>query len=303
MDSTLSEIKVLLITDTPYWASHITVSNIIKHISPEFRCEKSHGLSFRPSHLKYDLVYIHCSYEYGPDTLREYRKRNTKSKMLGGVRGWISLQRCIQAIHLYDAVNANNLKLLQEVKKFHSDVHLCYGAVDTKLFKPSRRDGGPFTVGWAGDTRKELKNSELLPKLGFKYKIATKEGLGPYYPYEKMPDFYNSIDTLVQLSSYKQPGRDAEGSPLPVLEAMACGKPVLATSTSGAARECLDGYQIIMGHILAEGLEEMKGKLARLRDDKGLRKRLGERNRRLAVEKWGWDVIVKQYEKFFKSVM
>jgi len=120
-----------------------------------------------------------------------------------------------------------------------------------------------------------------------------------------MPNFYNSIDVLVQLSSWgpEQPDMDAEGCPLPVLEAGACGKPVLATHTSGAAREYLDEYQIIKGYIRGDGLEEMKRKLLQLKDNFELVYRLGERNLRVAVGEWDWSIKVRQYETFFKAVL
>ena len=307
----MTKIKVLLIKDTTFWASQITVSNIIKHIDSEFQCDERVDLEYRQNDEEFDIVYIHCNGGVRENEIKSYRKKNKNSKLIAGVRGWKGFKKTKDFLHLYDAVNADNLKLYRAVKEIYSKVHLCHAGVDTKLFKPQQTKGNErFTIGWAGNKYQPVKNFILLPKLSLPYKIATKKkrkrkSFYPQYPHSEMPNFYNSIDVLVQLSSWgpEQPEKDVEGCPLPVLEAGACGKPVLATHTSGAAREYLDEYQIIKGYIRGDGLEEMKRKLLQLKDDAELRHRLGERNRRVAVEEWDWSIKVKQYETFFKSVL
>lgn len=316
----MSKIKVLIIANDNYWGSWFAATNIIKYGSPEFQYEKRIGpwpFRYIEGDEKYDIVFIHCAcYIHKPETVRQYRSKNRKSKLLAGVRGPHGFKVSKHYVDVYDGVNTNNLWLLKELKKYHNNVHLCHPGVDTSLFKPLwTREGEPFTIGWAGSNWKTPKNYYLVPKLGFKYKTASDNlplkpqthdggrGESRYYPHSEMPMFYNNIDVLVQTSSYDKPGVMTEGCPLPVLEAGACGKPVLAPTTAGAAREYLSDWQIIKGYIREEGFEEMKSKLALLRDDPALRRRLGERNRKVAVEEWDWSIKVKQYEKFFRSIL
>ncbi|GAI42483.1 unnamed protein product, partial [marine sediment metagenome] len=183
-----------------------------------------------------------------------------------------------------------------KVKNRHAKAYLCHAGVDTDLFRPLKSSKNEeFTIGWVGNKAWKLKNFDILPRLGFPYKIATKKEQGDYHPYQEMPKFYNSVDALVLLS-------ESEGSAMPVLEAGACGKPVISTPVGGA-KEFLSNPQLIKGKIRGGGLKEMVTKLKKLKDSPELRSGLGERNRRVAVEKWDWSIKVKQYEKLFKSVL
>lgn len=304
-------VNILLIKDTQYWASHITVQNIINHINSSFRCEDRKGLWYKKGDERFDIVYVHCNNGVPRNKVEKYRSENRRSKILAGVRGWAGFRSTLLP---WDAVNVDNLKLLEAVRKIRENVYLCHAGVDTKLFKPMTNARMPvgevlrdrqflehkmirdkrFTIGWVGN---KMKNYRLVPRLGFPFKVATiKRQPEPHYPHGEMPYFYNNIDALVLVSS-------EEGCPLPVLEAGACGKPVIATTAKSATMEYLDEFQLIRKPIRAEGFDEMRRKLMMLRDDPELMRRLGTRNRRVAVERWAWPVKVKQYEVFFKSVL
>ena len=297
--------KVLIITDSNKWASWITCSNIKKYISSEFKVsvEARRQLTYHYGDEEYDVVYVHCNFSVESANIQVYRMLNRDSRIIAGVRGWLGFKRTKDFLHLYDAVNADNLRLLEAVKQHSKNVFLCHAGVDTELFKPFDVDRPEeFRIGWAGNEGQWVKNVDILPKLGHPYVIAGKRRRNRI-KHKNMPAFYNSLDVYVQLSSMGVlVGEDAEGCPLPVLEAGACGIPILATETSGAVREFLCDYQIIKGDIRrGKGLAEIKEKLNEFKASPHLRAELGFKNRRIAVNEWSWGVKVKQYETFFRD--
>ncbi len=297
--------KVLIITDSPKWSAWITCKNIENHISSEFEVsiEARRQLTYHPGDEEYDVVYVHCNFSVEAANIRTYRMLNRDSRIIAGVRGWLGFKRTKDILHLYDAVNADNLRLLEAVKGYSGNVFLCHAGVDTELFKPFTVDRPEeFRIGWAGNEGQWVKNVDILPKLGHPYVIAGKRRR-TRIKHKDMPAFYNSLDVYVHLSSMGVlVGEDAEGCPLPVLEAAACGRAILATETSGAAREILCDGQIVKGEIRrGAGLVEMKRKLNEFKANPELRAELGFKNRSTAVEKWDWSIKVKQYEKFFRE--
>lgn len=303
-------VRVLLCKSDDHWASHITVRNIMKHISPEFECVDRVGYRYQKGDEDFDVIYFHCNLSFGEQQIREVREKCPDTKLVAGVRGWIGFKKTQHMMPLYDALNADNLRLYEAVKKHHPHVSLCHAGVDTELFRPLKlKKYGDFVVGWAG-LRGPAKNWRILDRLGYEAKTATRRRnsqgrLLPDIKHRNMPKWYNRLSVYLQPSTWgdSDPTGDAEGCPLPVLEAGACAVPVLATSTSGAAREYLTDWQIIHGYIGDGGFRELKEKLEVLRGDAKARRRIGERNRRVAVEKWSWDLKARQYENFFKSTL
>jgi glycosyltransferase involved in cell wall biosynthesis len=289
--------RILIILDSDRWSGRATISKMVEHISPEFRCSWRTGRIYEPGDEKYEIVYIHCNFSLRRDSVRWFRRRNRRSKLLCGVRGFLGLSKTRGILRLFDAVNVSNLDLLREVQRLNPKTFLCHAGVDTNLFKPgSSTKRTPFTVGWVGAKDRANKNFKLLPKLGFRYRVASFPGQGSFRPHHKMPRFYHSVDAVVMLSQF-------EGCPLPVLEAMACGLPVVSHAT-GAAKEMLNEFQLVREWPRTlRGFELFKSKLTQLQQDPELRRRLGAQNRRETVKNWSWPVKVKQYEKFFRSVL
>ncbi len=97
---------------------------------------------------------------------------------------------------------------------------------------------------------------------------------------EDMPAVYNELDVAVSSSH-------SEAMPLAVAEAMACGLPVVATRVGGVPDMIEHGET---GWLVGPGdFNDIAGRCAALLADPALRRRLGERARRRAVERLDLD--------------
>jgi glycosyltransferase involved in cell wall biosynthesis len=119
--------------------------------------------------------------------------------------------------------------------------------------------------------------------------VIAREGLTEdvfilgYVSHQEMPLVYNSADLLVYASSY-------EGFGMPVLEAMACGTPVIALNNTsipefaGGVAHLLENAEVL---TLAQGIE-------RVLSDPGLRQRMSQEGPRRAAA-YDWRLVTKRY--------
>lgn len=108
-------------------------------------------------------------------------------------------------------------------------------------------------------------------------------------PHEKMPEYYNSIDVYICASK-------TEGTPAPVLEAMACGIPIISTDV-GIVPEAFGEKQ--KEFIMEERTKEcLKSKMKKLIENKEYFEELSKENLE-QIKKWDWKIISLQYKEFF----
>jgi len=135
---------------------------------------------------------------------------------------------------------------------------------------------------------RELKN--LLKQLKLTKSVNL---LGPV-PNRDVAELMKASEVFLYASLW------GEGIPRAILEAMACGKPVIATRVSGipeVVRDGETGFLVNVGDY--HGLAEMALKV--LKDDE-LRARLGRNARRLIEEEFSYDVIIPKLAKIISSV-
>jgi glycosyltransferase involved in cell wall biosynthesis len=93
----------------------------------------------------------------------------------------------------------------------------------------------------------------------------------------------------------------AEGVPMALLEAMAAGKPVVATRVGGVPEAVVDGRT---GLLVAEGdAEAFAEALLELSDDPALARRLGEAARQRQRDEFGFERMVDAYARAFDEVL
>lgn len=139
---------------------------------------------------------------------------------------------CVSSKKLWDIYqNAENIKMKPSA--------ILADGVDTSLFMPQNLErfdniaDRKVVIGWVGNSKwtvGDLKGIntiirpavKILQEEGYNIELMTSDRQDRMIPHDEMPAYYNRIDLYICASS-------CEGTPNPVLEAMACGVPVIST--------------------------------------------------------------------------
>ena len=111
---------------------------------------------------------------------------------------------------------------------------------------------------------------------------------------EDVSDWYQAFDTLILPSAN-------EGTPVVVIEALASGCPVVATSVGGVpdvVREGIDGFLVPAGDV-----EALVERLAQLAADPELRSRMGEAGRESVPERYAVERLVGDIDELYRSLL
>jgi len=92
-----------------------------------------------------------------------------------------------------------------------------------------------------------------------------------------------------------------EGNPLSVMEAMAAGKPVIASGVGGVPELVEDGMSGIL--VPAQKPEALAEAIIRLAQDPALRKKMGAAARQRALECFGVDRMAREYERLYVQIL
>ena len=137
---------------------------------------------------------------------------------------------------------------------------------------------------------KAIKDIDFNFKLiGGKLNIKSKniECLGKL-AHEKTLEYMGKCSFLIV------PSR-VEGFGLAALEAMACGKPVIAMNVGGLREIVIDGYN----GFLVNNLKELREKIKLLIEDESLRKELGKNAKKFS-KKFSWDETAKKLREVYE---
>ena len=141
-----------------------------------------------------------------------------------------------------------------------------------------------FLIGGDGDLFNEIKR--IIDDNG--YKIT----LPGWIPEEKIPDYLNDLKLLVLPT-------DAEGLPTIILEAMACGTPVLSTSVGGIPDVITDGET---GFILEDNSSEcIAESILRVFTHQNLDE-IVKNARKLVEKNYTYEVAVERYRKILDNI-
>jgi len=176
------------------------------------------------------------------------------------------------------------------ISSSHDKFHLVHPAVDHEIFYPKPIKHKEFTIAWAGHVGWEFKRTYLLDYLDYPVELASKWGQQFFVkdrPWgEDMAKFYNSCDAYVCVS--KQ-----EGIPQPILEAAACGLPILSTDVGGIS-DFLDPEFLCPPFPEKDVVKFMNKNLKKWQENPKLAKEVGQRNLQKVLDDWNWKNRTKQ---------
>jgi glycosyltransferase involved in cell wall biosynthesis len=110
---------------------------------------------------------------------------------------------------------------------------------------------------------------------------------------EDVPELLAALDVFV-LTSH------VEANPVSIIEAMACGRPVVAPRVGSIGEVVLDGQS---GYLIAVGNEgAVVNRVIELVTARPLAERFGRRGRELAVAHWSLDRMVAGYERLLAEI-
>lgn len=294
--------KILIIADVRNWAYDIIAKNIVK-----FSKKYSYTIAYEEDIINkkvyldfknYDLVFwfywgnIHKS---GPQNIKNF----TNKKICVGIHSYNSWQKrgmserdVINFCNKYLAIGVPSLALKNDLKS--DKVFLTQTGYDPSIFYKSKKLNFNNIFLWAGNTDKnnhgDIKgyNDIICPafdKLS-KFKIIT-QSKDKQIANNLMPNFYNQGSVLICASK-------TEGGPMPVLEALACGIPVISTRVGWSSYIVKDAYN---GFLINRSSEDLIDKINII---KNLNFETLSLNCTNSVRDLSWDKTILSYENFFK---
>jgi glycosyltransferase involved in cell wall biosynthesis len=169
-------------------------------------------------------------------------------------------------------------------------LELAKGVIDFVEAIPSVLENNPnvrFLISGSGTLFGLIKD-----KLEYK-RLTSHVVLSDWIPHQRLPDFLNEMKLIV-LPSY------SEGLPLVMLEAMACGTPVLATPVGNVSDVVKDG---ITGFIMENNSPEcIAGNILRVLNCPTLEE-ITQNGRNLVHSEFTYQAAVQRYSEIFGDLL
>lgn len=113
-------------------------------------------------------------------------------------------------------------------------------------------------------------------------------------PYSNMPEYYSHCDVFC-FPTLGEPFGKA------IIEAMACGKPVIATNIGGPAEIIQNEVNGIL--VPAANSKAIAMQVDRLMRDENERRRIGKNARETAVQHYSWVKIAEKYHQLYSELL
>jgi glycosyltransferase involved in cell wall biosynthesis len=234
------------------------------------------------------VLHPHCSFDRlyaGPRLWQWYCNRifRLSSGIVVLSKEWFVLRELVPGVKIHYLPNAIDIRPYQEVASRRSRtggqaIQLLYlghlgevkGTDDLlEAFKIMDIGGDPVALDLVGDFLSEQDEARLVPAAGAVSIPGKAVRLVPPVSGEEKLACFERADVFVFPSHY-------EGMPMAVLEAMAAGLPVVATSVGGIPELVADGVNGIL--IAPRAPRDLSAALEKLCKDARLRSEMGHKN-------------------------
>jgi glycosyltransferase involved in cell wall biosynthesis len=206
--------------------------------------------------------------------------------------------------------------------KLGDSIDVIHNAVDTTLFSPGRRQSEKDVILFTGRliSAKGIRYLvEAIPKVLRKFPEASFLFIGPgnSLPYERRLRELNVPQTNYKFLGYLKEAKDVveyyraasiyvaptlyENLPIRVLEAMACGVPVIASNVCAIPEAVRDG---VNGLLVQPGsIKQLVDGICCLLSDSKLRVNMGENARRTILDEFDWKVSAAKISDVYQQVI
>lgn len=183
----------------------------------------------------------------------------------------------------------HTLFFLSVLDKFHEYKGLKYLLKALRIVKNEIKDI-KLIIGGEGELKTYYQ--ELANHLG----VGGNVNFVGFIPDDKLVEYYNRCSIFV-LPSYSS---DQEGFGIVLLEALACGKPVVTTEIVGISEDVRKSNAGII--VKPHDVESLADAIIRILQDDNLRKKMGKNGRKIA-EKYSWKNIADMMEKIYIELL
>ena len=148
-------------------------------------------------------------------------------------------------------------------------------------------------IGGSGPEKEKLES--ISASLGLKDNVI----FVGFIENSDLPKYYASSDIFV-LPSIETKGGDTEGLGVVLLEAMACGTPVIGSNIGGITDIIKDGETGFLAQ--PENPKDIADKTIELLSDERMRDRVSGNGLIAVQKKFSWDVVTKQFVKIYEGL-
>lgn len=160
------------------------------------------------------------------------------------------------------------------------------------LMKESGFPNVTLVIGGDGSDLGRLKN--LADELGISESVRFPGAI----PRSTVPTYFYLCD-IFAFPAVFDPKGNVDGCPNVILEAMACGKPVVASGISGIPAVVKDGKTGIL--TTEKDVQHLAGALVELLEDTSKRNQFGVAGRQRILNKFTWDKVIDQFKDIYQQ--